>query len=86
MAKSLEWKIEREDGMHTVRLTYSYFTGKAIVTIDGSRFDISVGMGKLRGTQQAFRLGEEMAVLDFPKKGEPDVGLDGVGLHTGRQI
>ena len=85
MAKKLEWKIEVEGEMHKVSLEYSMLTGKAIVNIDGDSFDISTGFLRLRGTSQVFRLGESQAILDFPKKGNPDVIFDGVYLHSGKQ-
>ena len=96
MAKRYEWKyteevtVELEEGQagepetktveHTVTLACSMLTGKAIVTIDGDEFDISVGFMKLRGTNQMFRLGESAALLDFPKKGAPRVIVDGKEL------
>lgn len=96
MAKKYEWKYteevteELEEGQtgepetktveHTVELVCSMLTGKAIVTIDGDEFDISVGFMKLRGTNQMFRLGESAALLDFPKKGDPRVIVDGKEL------
>ena len=83
MAKRINWNIKLEDGEHKVSLLYSMLTGKAIVTIDGDEFDISAGFGKLRGTSQVFRLGEEAAMLDFPKRGKPDIYIDGVGVNSG---
>ncbi|MBQ7384397.1 MAG: hypothetical protein IJV72_06365 [Clostridia bacterium] len=85
MAKKINWDISLEDGEHKVSLTYSMLMGKAIVTIDGDEFDISVGFGKLRGTEQVFKLGDEAAILDFPKKGEPEVYIDGVGVRSGKK-
>ena len=52
-------------------------TGKAIITIDGTEFNISAKPFSLRGTNQMFRLGEMAALLDFPKKGEPRIVIDG---------
>lgn len=80
MAKKLTWDIKTEETEHKVELVYSMLSGKAIVTIDGDEFDISVGFMKLRGTNQVFKLGEDAAILDFPKKGEPNVIIDGVCL------
>ena len=85
MAKKLTWDIKLEESEHRVELVYSMLSGKAIVTIDGDEFDISVGFMKLRGTNQVFKLGDEAAILDFPKKGEPDVIIDGVGQRSGRR-
>ena len=61
---------------HTVALRCSFLTGKAIVTIDGTEFDISTRPFGLRGTSQVFRLGDVAAMLDFPKKGDPAVIVD----------
>ena len=85
MAKKLEWEIEVEEEMHKVSLDYSMLTGKAIVNIDGDCFDISAGFLRLRGTSQVFRLGERQAILDFPKKGKPDIVFNGVYVRTGKQ-
>ena len=82
MAKKMYWESECEGEKHEVALTYSYLTGKAVVEIDGMSFDISTKPFSLRGTNQAFRLGEEMAVLDFPKKGSPAVILAGEPLAS----
>ena len=74
---------ETEEAMevsHTVTLRCSFFSGKAIVTIDGTEFDISTRPLGLRGTSQVFRLGDVAAMLDFPKKGEPGVIVDGERL------
>ena len=85
MSKRLNWDIKLEESEHKVSLVYSMLTGKAVVTIDGDEFDISVGFLKLRGTSQVFRLGDEAALLDFPKKGIPEVYIDGVGVNSGKR-
>ena len=85
MAKKLEWKTEIDGEEHSVSLVYAMVRGKAVVTIDGDEFDISTGFMRLRGTSQVFRLGESQAILDFPKKGKPDVILDGIRLHSGKE-
>ena len=85
MAKKLVWKIDTDGEGHEVSLEYSMLIGKAIINIDGDSFDISTGFLRLRGTSQVFRLGESPAILDFPKKGKPDVIFDGVYLGSGKQ-
>lgn len=85
MAKKISWKINLEDGEHNVSLVYSMMFGKAVVTIDGDEFDISTGFGKLKGTNQIFKLGDVAAMLDFPKKGVPEVYIDGVGVNSGKE-
>ena len=89
MAKLYTWnvnepEIDDESGEatgkiieHTVTLRCSLLWGKAVVTIDGSEFEISTRPFGLRGTNQMFRLGELAAMLDFPKKGDPTITVDG---------
>ncbi len=83
MAKLYKWEINEpaiedggEDVIHTVTLKCSYLPGKAIVTIDGTEFDISVRPLALKGTSQMFRLGELPALLEFSKKGAPAIFID----------
>ena len=90
MAKIYTWETtetticeETEEEMtvtHTVSLRVSFLTGKAKITIDGTEFDISTRPMGLRGTSQMFRLGEQAALLDFPKKGAPNILVDGEPL------
>ena len=87
MAKNYKWEAKEidENGkeiIHTVSLVCSMLTGKAVITIDGDEYDISVKPFGLRGTNQMFRLGESPAVIDFPKKGEPTVTVDGERLSS----
>ena len=94
MAKEYTWEIKEEveneetevteEITHTVSLTVSMWLGKAVVTIDGTKFDISTRPFRLRGTQQMFRLGEQAAILNFPKKGDPDVIVDGICVGSGK--
>ena len=91
MAKLYKWEINEpaaEEGgegiLHTVTLKASNLTGKAIVTIDGDEFDISGKPFSLRGTNQVFRLGSMAAIIDFPKKGDPDIVIDGVCVRSGK--
>ena len=94
MAKNYSWEIEEqvtnietekeETVIHKVSLICSNLSGKAIITIDGTEFDISVKPFGLKGTNQVFRLGEMAAMIDFPKKGEPDIVLDGKYVRSGK--
>ena len=77
-------KAETREITHKVSLTYSNLTGKAVITIDSDRFDISSKPLSLKGTSQMFRLGEMAAIIDFPKKGEPDIVIDGVCVRSGK--
>jgi hypothetical protein len=60
---------------HTIALTCSYLSGKAIVTIDGTEFDISEKPFSLKGTEQVFRLGDSAALLRF-EKDAPTITVD----------
>ena len=91
MAKLYKWEINEpaeeegcEDVLHTVALKCSMLSGKAVVTIDGTEFNISTRPLALRGTSQMFRLGEMAALLDFPKKGAPAIILDGERIEGTR--
>ena len=97
MAKLYTWnvnepEIDDESGEatgkiieHTVTLRCSLLWGKAVVTIDGSEFDISTRPFGLRGTNQAFKLGDEMAMLEFPKVGAPRIILRGETLTAEKE-
>lgn len=95
MAKKYTWDIEEntrneETGEeqvvnHSVALTCSMLTGKAMITIDGTDFNISTRPLSLRGTNQVFRLGDMAAIIDFPKKGDPDIVIDGVCVRSGKK-
>ena len=82
MSKKRDWNINVDGEEHKVSREYAMLWGKAIVEIDGDRFDISTGPFKLRGTSQMFKLGESAAILDFPKKGVPDIIVDGVSQNS----
>ena len=94
MAKNYSWEIEEqvtnietekeETVIHKVSLLCSNLSGKAIITIDGTDFDISVKPFGLKGTNQVFRLGDMAAMIDFPKKGEPDIVVDGKYVRSGK--
>ena len=94
MSKTYTWEIkettvneETEEEMevtHAVSLRASLLFGKAVVTIDGTEFDISTRPFGLRGSQQVFRLGDTAAILNFPKKGDPDIVIDGICVRSGK--
>ena len=89
MAKKYFWEIDEpetdeESGeltgntiKHRVELTCSYFSGKAIIKINGTEFNISEKPFSLKGTSQMFRLGDMPATISFQKKGVPAVIVDG---------
>lgn len=88
MAKKYYWEIEEEETdmesgeptgnmlTHKVELLCSYLTGKAIITINGIKFNISEKPFALKGTQQMFKLGSMPAMLSFNKKGAPTINVD----------
>ena len=80
MAKKLYWEYSEpetdiETGeatgntvVHTVSLSYSYLSGKAVVSIDGTDFNISERPLALKGTEQLCRIGDSPALLRFEGK------------------
>lgn len=80
MAKKYRWDYNDGEEMHTVSLSAALWRGKAIITIDGTEFNISSRPFSLRGTNQMFRLGETAAMLNFPKKGAPEIVVEGTPL------
>ena len=88
MAKKYCWEIEEtlvdeESGeasgdvkLHKIELTCSNFSGKAIVKINGTEFNISEKPFKLAGSEQVFRLGDMAALLSFSKKSAPTITID----------
>ena len=88
MAKKYCWEIKEEitdleSGeptgelkTHSVELTCSNITGKAIIKINGVEFNISEKPFSLKGSEQIFKLGDMAALLSFPKKGEPTISID----------
>lgn len=95
MAKKYTWDIEEtvfseeteteQTLTHHVSLVCSNLTGVAIITIDGTEFNISSRPFGLRGTNQVFRLGDMAAIIDFPKSSEPDIVIDGVYVRSGKK-
>jgi hypothetical protein len=93
MSKKYTWEIdeqvinvetEKEETVtHKVALVCSNLTGKAVITIDGDEFDISVRPFGLKGTNQVFRLGDMAAIIDFPKSGDPDIVINGKYVRSG---
>ena len=96
MAKKLVWEYSEpetdlETGeltgntlTHTISLSYSYLSGKAVVTIDGSEFNISERPFALKGTEQVFRLGESAALLKFGSP-QPTITVDNETLKPIRK-
>ena len=93
MAKTYNWEIiektvneETEEEItvpHTVSLKCSYLTGKALITIDGTEFNIGTRPFGLGGTNQVFRLGELAAIIDFPKGGAPVIVINSERISSG---
>lgn len=88
MSKKYYWEIEEiqvdeetgepngETKLHKIELVCSKLSGKAIVTINGTKFDISEKPFSLAGSEQVFRLGEMAALLSFPPKSSPTITID----------
>ena len=88
MAKKYYWEIpenetDPETGeatgniiTHKVELVCSNLTGKALITIDGTEFNISEKPFSLKKLEQMFRLGDMPAIIRFDKKGIPNITAD----------
>ena len=88
MAKKYCWEIqeeitELESGeptgeikTHSVELTCSNLTGKAIIKINGVEFNISEKPFSLKKVEQMFRLGEMPALVSFNEKCVPQITVD----------
>ncbi len=90
MAKRYYWEIPEnetdiETGLetgkiitHKIHLKCSNLTGKILITIDGTKFDISEKPFSLKRVEQMFRLGELAALISFKGKGGPTITVDNV--------
>lgn len=88
MAKKYYWEISEEETdietgeltgntiTHKIELTCSNLTGKILISIDGTEFDISEKPFSLKKVEQMFRLGEMPALIRFDKKGVPNITVD----------
>jgi hypothetical protein len=88
MAKKYYWEIpENETDLetgeetgnvisHKIELVCSNLTGKIIITIDGTEFNISEKPFSLKKVEQMFRLGEMPALISFDKKAVPQIKVD----------
>ncbi len=88
MAKKYYWEINEEltdaetgeitgeQKLHKVSLTCSRLSGKAVVSINDTKFDISEKPFSLGGVEQMFRLGDMAALLRFSKKAVPSIIID----------
>ena len=88
MAKKYYWEIPEDEIdaetaepmgnviTHKIEVQCSNLTGKIIITIDGSEFDISEKPFSLKKVEQMFRLGEMPAIISFDKKCVPQLRVD----------
>lgn len=61
---------------HKIEISCSNLTGKIVISIDESEFDISEKPFSLKKVEQMFRLGEMPAMLSFDKKCIPCIRVD----------
>ena len=88
MAKKYYWEIPEEETdaetgestgktiIHKIEMTCSNLTGKLVISIDGSQFDISEKPFSLKKVEQMFRLGEMPALVAFNEKCIPQITVD----------
>ena len=85
--KTYQWNPVSDGEVHTVTLRFSRLTGRTLVTIDGSEFNISHAPFYYRKERrEIFRLGEEkQAILVIPRFGTPDIVVDRKFVGSGKQ-
>ena len=88
MAKKYYWEIpENETDIetgeetgnvitHKIELVCSNLTGKILITIDGTQFNISEKPFSIKKMEQMFRLGELPALISFNNQGSPVIRID----------
>ena len=88
MAKKYYWEIPENETdfetgeetgniiTHKIELTCSNLTGKILISIDGTEFDISEKPFSLKKVEQMFRLGEMPALISFNNQGAPVIRID----------
>ncbi len=88
MAKKYYWEIPEDEVdletgestgnviTHKIEVQCSNLTGKIVITIDGTKFDISEKPFSLKKVEQMFRLGEMPAIISFDKKCVPIIKAD----------
>ena len=88
MAKKYFWEIPEEETnietgeptgntiTHEIEVCCSNLTGKIVISIDGTSFDISEKPFSLKKVEQMFRLGEMPAIIRFDKKCIPIIVVD----------
>lgn len=84
--KRYEWRPVCDGEEHIVILHFNRFTGKTLMTIDGSEFDIShFPLYYLKERREIFRLAEEkQAILVIPPFRKPDIVVDRKYIGSGK--
>ena len=70
--KSQKWNIETgENETHTVEYSYSFFTGRSILRVDGDSFSVRGNPFKIKiARRELILVGEAQAILDIDKNGK----------------
>ena len=85
--KKYKWNPVCDGETHTVILCFSRLTGETLISIDGTRFNIShTPFYYLKERHEIFRLGEEkQAILVIPVFGDPDIVVDRRYVGSGKR-
>ena len=68
--KQTIWRVDTEEGIHTVTYAISRLKGRITVSIEGDAFTLPAGLLGLKAARrEIFRLGDEQAVLAVDGKG-----------------
>ena len=74
MAIRQYWTVKTDDGMHDLSYTYSRWTGKSVLTIDGESFVQNLRSFRIAvARREVFRLGDEQCVLEVSGNGRAAV-------------
>ena len=75
--KSQKWMVTTEDNdIHTVEYSYSFFTGKYVLKVDGDSFAVQGLPFKIKiARREIILVGGMQAVLEVDKKGKAALTL-----------
>ena len=84
--KTYEWTAVFDGEAHTVVLKFSRLTGRTLISINGSEFNISHSpFYYLKERREIFRIAEEkQAILVIPTFGAPDIVVDRKFVGSGK--